>query len=458
MQFARSPTRNVPRPAWQRAFRAGIAAACVVFVHMALAAEPESLRKLLESAAAASSSGRAADAHRLLAAREDEFIGDPAFDYALGRAALEDGRPDRATLAFSRVLAVDPSHAGAAIDMARAYLALGNREQAVATLRALLALAPPPETRARLEEMLAQAETGPAPRRFVRGHLSATIGRDSNVNLALAQSRVFVPVFGVEVDLAASNLARADRFASVGGSVEAQRPLGGAWSMVGGGDLLVRRNAHESTYDIGAGGIRGGLAATVDGHTLRAQFLHARSYMDNRILRKTDALVFDARPPEERPLQWSAYVQMGGHRHPSPGLRSFDADFATVGVVAGVPVTSDLVAFAGASLGREADRGGNPGGDREIGGARAGVEARLAERWSLVAQATRQATAYERVDPAFTVVRRDGRWDYELALQVRLDPRWQLRAGLVTTRQRSSIAIYAFERSEASLTARWSFD
>jgi len=120
-----------------------------IAMHMAIAAAqpPERvapLAELLGQAHELSAAGKAERAYELLASAEDEYIGEPRFDYALGRAALDAGYPARATLAFSRVLAVDPGHAGALIDTGRAYLALGNSQQARATFESLLALDPPP--------------------------------------------------------------------------------------------------------------------------------------------------------------------------------------------------------------------------------------------------------------------------------------------------------------------------
>src|SRR3954469_6164197 len=132
--------------------------AAQVFVAAAHAAEIIApLPGLLAQARSLSQSGRFADAYELLARAEDEYIGEVQFDYALGRAALDAGYPARATLIFSRVLAVDPAHGGALIDTGRAYLALENYEQARATFESLLALDPPPVLRAQLQAFLQQA-------------------------------------------------------------------------------------------------------------------------------------------------------------------------------------------------------------------------------------------------------------------------------------------------------------
>ena len=164
------------------------------------------LADLLARAKALSSAGKFLDAYELLAAAEDTYIGVIEFDYALGRAALDAGRPDKATLALSRVLALDPGHAGALIDIGRAYLALGNYDQARATFETLLSLAPPPAVRAQLQAYLEQAraagqDRSPESGRSHHGYLAAVYGRSSNVNQSPGQSQVFIPAFGAAYEL-----------------------------------------------------------------------------------------------------------------------------------------------------------------------------------------------------------------------------------------------------------------
>ena len=75
-------------------------------------------------------SGDAEGAYRELLQLEERFAGTPEFDYLLGLAALESGRPDAATFAFERALTVDPNFFGARLDMARAYYALQSGSRA----------------------------------------------------------------------------------------------------------------------------------------------------------------------------------------------------------------------------------------------------------------------------------------------------------------------------------------
>jgi tetratricopeptide (TPR) repeat protein len=224
------------------------------------------LEQLLAHAEALSSSAKFLEAYELLVREEDNYIGVIEFDYALGRAALDAGRPDKATLAFSRVLALDPGHAGATIDTGRAYLALGDFARARATFQGLLALDPPPPVRAQLQGYLAQAEPRQAEGNLPIGmsyqaHLAATLGRSTNVNQSPAQSQVFVPAIGSNFELSNQNVRKADGFASISAGLEAAQALDGTYSMVFGGEFTERRNFHEFSFDLGGVNFYLGLGA-----------------------------------------------------------------------------------------------------------------------------------------------------------------------------------------------------
>src|ERR1035437_9210718 len=88
------------------------------------------LEKLLTEAEALIQGAKPIEAYALLDPKDFEYSGNSRFDYLLGISALDSGHPDKATLAFERVLAVDPNFAGARLDMARAYFHLGDLARA----------------------------------------------------------------------------------------------------------------------------------------------------------------------------------------------------------------------------------------------------------------------------------------------------------------------------------------
>ncbi|MCZ7561309.1 MAG: hypothetical protein M5U30_15685 [Burkholderiaceae bacterium] len=96
----------------------------------AQALHPAPLSQLLATARSLIDGGRADVAFRTLEARVADYAGDPDFDYLLGLAALDSGRPGQAVIALERVLMVRPGFLQARAEIARAYFALRERENA----------------------------------------------------------------------------------------------------------------------------------------------------------------------------------------------------------------------------------------------------------------------------------------------------------------------------------------
>ncbi len=111
-------------------------------------AQPASRNPALAQADQLMKANRAADAYALLAPLEDQLAGDPDYDYLLGISALDSGKPDKATLAFERLLATKPDFAGARLDMGRAYLMMGDRSRARTEFETVLSQNPPEAAKA----------------------------------------------------------------------------------------------------------------------------------------------------------------------------------------------------------------------------------------------------------------------------------------------------------------------
>ena len=425
------------------------------------AAQPP-MADLLARAKSLSASGQFLDAYELLAGAEDTYIGVIEFDYALGRAALDAGRPDKATLALSRVLALEPGHAGALIDIGRAYLALGNYDQARVTFETLLGLAPPPAVRAQLQAYLEQARAAgqdhsPKSGRTQHGYLAAVYGRSSNVNQSPGQSQVFIPAFGATYQLSNQNLRKADRFAGVMGGADASLPLNGIYSLIVGADFAERRNNQESAFDLGGLGARVGMAASTQSQLLRLQWFTGRDFLGGSPSRDVNALGLDYFRDLGPDSQLLVLAQAGRLRYLPQELKIFDADFDTLGIGTSRKIAGDSTAFVTISTGYMNDVGGNPSGDRRQLGLRAGADAAVLPRLRLIGNAAWERGRYDRFDPSFLTERLDFVTNFELALQYALAQRISLRFGLAQTDQRSNISIYEYDRTELSLTLRYDF-
>lgn len=141
------------------------------------------LSRLLNEARAALEKNAVKYAWTTLSDAEPRFAGKVEFDYWLGLAGVRAGEPARASFALERVLAEQPSHAGARLELATAYLQLGRRDAAAAQLDKLERLSPPPAARTRIDALneQLQRQTRLAGERNHGGYLGAEAGHDDNV-------------------------------------------------------------------------------------------------------------------------------------------------------------------------------------------------------------------------------------------------------------------------------------
>ncbi|HEY0846562.1 MAG TPA: tetratricopeptide repeat protein [Noviherbaspirillum sp.] len=152
-----------------------VASAFLAGAAWAADAEMDQVRAMLRD-------GKAAQAYAQLEPQEFKRAGEVEFDTLLGVAALDSGKPDRATLAFERVLAINPNAAGVRLDMARAYFALGDLVRARQELDTVSAQNPPPSARAVIDKYLAAIEERERARRTaVSGYVEGVAGYDNNI-------------------------------------------------------------------------------------------------------------------------------------------------------------------------------------------------------------------------------------------------------------------------------------
>jgi tetratricopeptide (TPR) repeat protein len=203
-----------------------------------------------------------------LIAIQSTMTGTPEYDYLLGVAALDSGRFEDAIIAFERVLALIPAHAGAQMDLGRAYFALGSYDLAEAAFRRLKDSNPPGQALQAINQYLEaiqnrKRETTPG----WTGFAELAIGYDSNLTgvpgdfgAASQQS------FNIATDPTGNSIKRKEAYFEAQGYLEYSRPLSRGWSVFAGGGARGRAYNQESDFNIITGDLRGG-AALNDGPT-----------------------------------------------------------------------------------------------------------------------------------------------------------------------------------------------
>jgi tetratricopeptide (TPR) repeat protein len=236
-----------------------IAALCMALASSVVLAQRDD--DALQRATGLLQAGNAKQAYEVLHPLEATRAGDPEFDYLLGVASLDSGHIDDAIIAFERVLAVMPNHAGARMDLARAYYASGAFDLAEAAFLRLQLLNPPPTAQAAIARYLSairqrrnQTQAG------WLGYTELGIGYDSNItgvprDFGAAALQSFNLV-GIEPT--GNAVKRSAPYVQGILGLDYSRPIQQGWNFFTAGDFLGRAYRHESDFNIGSADVRGG--------------------------------------------------------------------------------------------------------------------------------------------------------------------------------------------------------
>ena len=309
----------------------GVALAVAFLASLPAHADPQALERARSLLAA----GNAKQAYAELVPLQDKLTGQPEFDYLLGVAALDSGKVDEAIIAFERVIAVMPNHAGAQMDLARAYYAAGSFDLAEAAFVKLRAANPPPAAQAAINRYLdaIQARRHQA-RAGWNAYTELGLGYDSNIT--------GVPVdFGgaalqsfnlVGIEPTGNSVKRSAPFlhGALGG--EYTSPLGRGWSWFAGGELRGRAYHKDTDYN----------SAQAEGHVGGAYTAGANQYRalgsllafdqegaapgEPRITndRRMGGVTFDWRHALDTRTQTGVAVQVNAVRFPDNRIEDFD--------------------------------------------------------------------------------------------------------------------------------------
>ena len=188
--------------------------------------------------------GHAQEVYAQLNAEADTHAGDVDFDYVYGSAAVDSGHEEEAISVLERVLAINPQHAGARMELARAYYLLGADGLAEHEFTLLQQQNPPPEAKAAIAKYLAAIairKLGPQPQ--FDGYINAGIGYDSNITAVTSDF-----TGATQYTPPGNSILRKGPYSKWGGGFNYSHPFGSNWwdSSV---DLSVKDYFRDSVYD-----------------------------------------------------------------------------------------------------------------------------------------------------------------------------------------------------------------
>ena len=419
--------------------------------------------KLLVDAEALMKAGKPADAYILLEPHEFDRSGEVRFDYLLGIAALDSGKPDKATLAFERVLAEDPGYAGARMDMARAYYELGDLQHAKTEFETVLDENPSDEARSTIKKYLDDMATREnVSGTHISGYIDGTVGRDTNVNNASDfPNNIITPTLISSID------ELSDNYLGVAAGGEINHDLDANFRLYAGADLNKRNYYQQKNFDAFSTEERAGMIYGTTTDRYRIGLTGAQNTLGGASYYDSAGVNGEWRHAPSASKQLSLFGQYVQYRYADTALQLNDINQLVAGVGVLRMLGNGKAALSGslyfgnendvgpATLARPA--GGRTDGAKRFAGIRAGGQAAVSDSAKLFFSAGHQFGYFGDVDPVISGHRIDRLSDLTVGMNWYAGNSWIVRPQIVRYYNASNVASYAYDRNDYSVTIRRNF-
>jgi tetratricopeptide (TPR) repeat protein len=422
---------------------------------------------LLDEADALVKNGKPEDAYNLLEPLEFIHSGEARFDYLIGIAALDSGKPDKATLAFERALTVNSEFSAARLEMARAYYQLGDILRAKTEFTRVLKQNTSASVNLTIQkylEAIAEQESGKLT--HVAGYVEVTAGYDSNVNNSNSQSQIIVG--GTNITLDPTNVKASDDYYGVAAGGVITRNLIPNWRLYAGADVRQRDYCIQKSFDALSLDERAGVMFDGKSDRLSVGILGGQYTLG--YARNSDSVGAIAEwnhvfSPANQLKIFGQYVQ---YRYIDPDMQPNDFNQQALGG-GWTHVLSDGKSLLSGSLyhGKENDvstmitaatpNGGRADGPSQFNGLRVTGQTAIGDKTKLFATAGMQAEDYDNVNTYFLVKRSDRLYDLAVGANWQWNKSWSLRPQLNYSKNDSNIVIYTFSRIDVSVNIRREF-
>ncbi|HEY7744095.1 MAG TPA: outer membrane beta-barrel protein [Burkholderiales bacterium] len=418
-----------------------------------LAAPSDDIKALLEK-------GESQAAYELGRKHSDQ-LGDPAFDFYFGVAAINSGRAGEGVLALERYLLNFPDNVQARLELARGYFVLGEDARSREEFEAVTRLKPPPAVQARIDRYLDAIRSRESRfRTSANLFLEIGVGYDSNINGGVGNANIVLPAFG-QVTVTQAGVEQADTFTHLAAGAQVNHPVAPGWSVFGGlgAESKLNHGSFESQFDLLTLAANGGVTLLRENDLYRAAAYFASLDVDSKAFRDITGVA----------VEWQR--QLDEFRSFSAALQYADLDYKGTNDVRDSRLSQVALgyrrAFIGAwqpllsanlYLGQEDNQHDRDDLSRNLYGFRASVAGSPAPKWAASTGAFYQLSDYRDPDPQLGVTRRDSYYGLDFTVSYALLRSLSLRGEFLYSRNASNIALFEYDRNLVALKLRYDFN
>ena len=423
------------------------------------AADPSllSLRALLQEARQLLQKQDPQAAYELLEPHTPSYSTAEDFNYLLGIAALDSGRPSQAVLALERVLALNPDHMLARAEIGRAFLALRETQAARREFQTVARAELAPEvqdTVSRYLAIIAELDHAPAKRWSVL--LDSQVGYDTNVNFGSSLDS-WVLHDGLALTPLPSSRPQESAFYELGAQFQYTAPINGKTDWTIGSQLNQRNNPSQHNSDLGSVEVSSGLARTQGSNRYSMSIQLQQLYLDDESFRQAKGLLGQWQRDVDSRTQVGLYGQLFALDFPDQPVR--DARRAVLGgtVVRGLGDSARSVVAGNVFAGKESSRHHIDELTFGVYGLRAALSRNLGGDWRGSIGLSYEHRGYDGPDSFFGITRKDRQVEVHLGAERAFGRRLSVTPQIVYTRNSSTLAPSDFRRTQALVAARYRF-
>ncbi|MGH8751282.1 MAG: surface lipoprotein assembly modifier [Burkholderiales bacterium] len=422
-----------------------------VFSVAAQAAVTDEVKALLEQ-------GKSNAAYEL-GKQHPEQLGDPAFDFFYGVAAIDTGNAGEGVLALERYIINYPGNTNARLELARGYYVLGEDSRSSEEFKAVLKTNPPSAVKANIQRYL-DAIRARESRYKTSGnaYLEAGFGYDSNVNAGVDNANITLPLFGT-VTLQSAGVKARSRFEyfAVGGQLA--HPVAPGVAIFGAGSFDTKFNNQANQFDQRNLNLSSGLTYLRNKNFYRLSGSYSRIDIDNDLYRQAPGATGEWFYQFDELQSFNTYLQYARFKYEGTN-RVRDSDFYAAGVgyrKAFIGKWQPLLTL-GANYAKEDNiTGGREDLSRDIYGGRVAFGVTPFPKWAVSVSGSYQRSLYRNPDIFLVLTRRDNYYSGDAAISYAFTPNLSARVEYLYAKNDSNLALFEYRKEVAAFKLRYDF-
>lgn len=425
--------------------------ACLLLCANAWAGTADEMKALIEQ-------GKAEEAYTLGKSRPDE-LGDPAYDFYFGVAAVSTGRSGEGVLALERYVLTYPENAHGRLELARGYFVLGEDARAKQEFSLVLDANPTPDVRASVERFLDALRSREAVYSPVKGfYVEAGVGYDSNANAGVASGTNF-RIFGADLPVPSGLVRQHDTFRTLAAGANGSTPLAPGLLLFGGINFDMRDYTSQTDFSQRSLGGNAGVTFIRGKDLWRGSVAYNNLWLQND--RYRDVWTFSGewyRQLDERQTinafaQHSQISYAGANSPLNSTFPLFGVGYRRAFISPMQPLLS-VTAYGGREdVTERSDR------TRTVYGARITGSFTPAAKWSVLLGATFQQSYYQAPDATrmLDFLRRDDFSAYDVTVAYAITRNLSARGEAIVSRNSSNDPLFQYNRDSLAFKIRYDF-